>query len=429
MGDFNGLENSSESRQEDLRNTTHYPAGEESEQALLSPNSHYLGGFELSDVLWTSHHTEDFRATRAEYIVKRLRVMLVFFIITVPAWIFIDLYTLETEHLIPMIIARLIMPVVLLVIWMQSMKKPTHVRVTALLCITMLASTIFYSAAIIILHSGIAEKPLAGYEAMPFMAIALMGLFPATIGYGLTIMGMIILSYAGLQFWFGNLFTIEAFNTLWILFMTSGIALIIETGQLLMLLKLYRESTRDPLTGLINRRVLMKQLLAEIDLQKHTGRSFSIFMFDLDRFKRVNDQHGHLMGDSVLRKAAELMKEGLRSTDVLARFGGEEFIAILPGQTGKDSIPVAERIRKEFRNTVVVTDGGAEIRLSTSIGVTEYEPGEKIENALNRVDDSLYRAKELGRNRVVYSQSYPTENDTTLVNTEADSDNYEPTKA
>ncbi|MCH7880083.1 MAG: GGDEF domain-containing protein [Proteobacteria bacterium] len=417
---FSNPANSSKGGQEDLRDTTHYPAGEEPEKLLLNRTSNYLGGFELSDILGTSHHTEDFKATRSEYVVIRLRVMLIIFTLAVPAWIVIDLNSLERGHLIPMIVARMIMTGTLLMILMQSMKKLTHLRVSVLLVLTMLASTIFYSAAMIILHSGIPEKPLAGYEAMPFMAIAFMGLFPATLIYSLSVMGMIILSYVGLEFWLGSLFTIETINTLWILFMIAGVALIIETGQLLMLLKLYRESTRDPLTGLINRRVLMKQFSAEIDLQEESGRGFSIFMFDLDRFKRVNDAHGHLMGDIVLKKAAELMQEGLRSTDVLARFGGEEFIAILPGQSGTESIPVADRIREEFQNTVVVTDDGAEIRLSTSIGVTEYEPGEKIEDALNRVDDSLYRAKEMGRNLVVYSQSYPTENGITLANTEPD---------
>jgi diguanylate cyclase (GGDEF)-like protein len=394
----------------DLRDETHYPAGDRPEELLVNRISHTLGGFELTDILWSRHHTDDFKITRAEYVVIRLRVMLIFFTIAVPAWILVDIYTIDKEHLMPMVMARMTMAAALLVIWMQSMRALNHVRVYVLLALTMVASTLFYSVAIEILNHGTPEDPLAGYEAMPFMAVALMGLFPATFMYGLSISAMIILSYAGLQFGLGRLFSAETFNTLWILLMITFVVLWIQSGQLLMLLKLYRESTRDPLTGLINRRVLIKHLAAEAQMQKETGRGFTVFMFDLDRFKRVNDDHGHLMGDRVLKRAAEVMQSGLRSSDILARFGGEEFIAILPGQVGEDAVPVAERIREQFHNTVVEADDGAEISMSTSIGVTEFEPGENLESMLNRVDESLYRAKEMGRNLVVYSQSYVTDN-------------------
>ena len=156
---------------------------------------------------------------------------------------------------------------------------------------------------------------------------------------------------------------------------------------------------------MINRRVLMKRLHNELVGVSHGKPTFCILMFDLDRFKRVNDNYGHMMGDEVLKTTANVLQNGLRENDIVARFGGEEFVAVLPGASSKIAIAVAERIRQACYATKVTAPNGDPIQLSTSVGVTEYEPGEAIEIALNRVDEALYKAKELGRNRVVHSQS------------------------
>jgi diguanylate cyclase (GGDEF)-like protein len=172
-----------------------------------------------------------------------------------------------------------------------------------------------------------------------------------------------------------------------------------------MLLRLYRESTQDPLTGMINRRVLMKRLTTEIAHVSDGGSSFCILMFDLDRFKRINDKYGHLVGDKVLKATADILQKGLREHDIVARFGGEEFVAVLPGLKNGEAISIAERIRESCYGTKVMAPNGDGIQLSTSVGVTEYEAGEAIEVTLNRVDESLYEAKVMGRNRVVHRQS------------------------
>ena len=126
---------------------------------------------------------------------------------------------------------------------------------------------------------------------------------------------------------------------------------------------------------------------------------------DLDRFKRINDNYGHLIGDKVLKTTAEILQKGLREQDIVARFGGEEFLAVLTQCQYQEAITVAESIRKNLNQTMVSTPNGEEIQLSTSIGVTEYEIGEDISVTLNRADEALYEAKESGRNRVVHHQS------------------------
>ena len=114
---------------------------------------------------------------------------------------------------------------------------------------------------------------------------------------------------------------------------------------------------------------------------------------------------GHLTGDKVLKITAGLLQKGVRDDDTVARFGGEEFVAVLPGSGSEEAIAVAERIRASCYATKVTAPNGGVIQLSTSVGVTEYEAGEAIEITLNRADEALYKAKETGRNKVVHSQS------------------------
>lgn len=366
--------------------------------------SDFLDGFRLTEIFRTDAHSDDFSTTRLQYLVVRLRFLLLLFTGLVAAWIVVDFFMLTSDHFRSMLVARVLFAAVLVVLWSLSHGRRRLHAVLTLLTVTMFATMIFYGAACMIFASGVAEIPNAGYQAIPLFAVAVLGLFPMTLTYSTGVITMIAALYVGLQFWLGRMWTPELLGDLVTLALMGGVVLWIQMGQLLMLLRLYRESTRDPLTGLINRRVLMKQLVAEIEMHEDTGRCFTLMMFDLDHFKWVNDSYGHLVGDRVLQNAAHLMAEELRASDIIARYGGEEFLAVLPGRNRLEAIPVAERIRHLFeRRPIFVSPGGDAVSITTSIGVTEYESGERIEATLNRVDDYLYRAKQAGRNRVVSS--------------------------
>jgi diguanylate cyclase (GGDEF)-like protein len=263
----------------------------------------------------------------------------------------------------------------------------------------------FYAAAMLLLTQGAAEQPPAGYSFMPFLMIAMLGVFPLTLTWGGGLTAMVVLVHLVVVAFLGQWTTADAVDRLWVLLMVGGITVWIQSGQLLMLMKLYRESTEDPLTGMINRRALMKRLATEIAYVSNGKPTFCILMFDLDRFKKVNDNHGHLVGDKVLKTAAKLLQGGVREHDIVARFGGEEFIAVLPESTSEEAMEVAERIRRTVEGAHVTTSDGERISLSTSVGVTAYEMPEAIEETFNRADGSLFKAKVMGRNRVVQSQS------------------------
>jgi diguanylate cyclase (GGDEF)-like protein len=156
----------------------------------------------------------------------------------------------------------------------------------------------------------------------------------------------------------------------------------------------------DALTGIANRRALLdagERLLRRCQLD---GRSFSLIMFDLDHFKEVNDTFGHAAGDSVLQAFAAAVQSTLRPADVFGRYGGEEFIALLPGATIEAAQVIAERVRNSFAQLAMLA-ADRKIHATVSAGVASATSSALTLEAIIRIaDGALYRAKELGRNRV-----------------------------
>jgi diguanylate cyclase (GGDEF)-like protein len=159
------------------------------------------------------------------------------------------------------------------------------------------------------------------------------------------------------------------------------------------------KASRDELTGVYNRRALLAAMHDSKLQSDATGEPFSICVIDLDLFKRYNDEFDHLTGDQVLRTFARTVQEGLRAADFFGRYGGEEFVQILPRTPLAGAMAEAERLRSRIRtmDQPATSSGG---RLTISIGVAEYAPNESIEQTFARADSALYKAKHLGRDRV-----------------------------
>ncbi len=162
------------------------------------------------------------------------------------------------------------------------------------------------------------------------------------------------------------------------------------------------EVLTDPLTGLGNHRYLHD--VFQIEFRKHltTRQPLSCFMMDLDRFKKVNDKYGHPFGDHVLRHFAGLVKKSIREGDTATRYGGEEFLCILPNCGAEEALAVAERIRRTTEDYPFL-HGEKKVRVTVSIGtVTGYKrAGSNYRNLIVLADQALYEAKRRGRNRVV----------------------------
>lgn len=161
-------------------------------------------------------------------------------------------------------------------------------------------------------------------------------------------------------------------------------------------------STTDDLTGCLNRRKLDEILEQELARGSRTGEPLCCVTFDIDYFKQINDTHGHLGGDEVLRAVAQQAKQRLRSTDYLCRFGGDEFVVILPACPLNDALNVMEALRQSIDNTIHNLNG-SNCKVSISVGVTLADY--KLDNGtslLKRSDDALFKAKQNGRNRIIH---------------------------
>lgn len=154
----------------------------------------------------------------------------------------------------------------------------------------------------------------------------------------------------------------------------------------------------DPLTNLPNRRHFDALLSVQIETASRYGDPFSLLLIDLDLFKVINDTYGHLLGDKVLQRAATTLDSTRRAADVIARWGGEEFIVLAPKTDDVGAAIVAERLR----DAIATMEGPEELpMITTSIGVAQWRPGETAYDLVGRADRALYQAKDGGRNRVV----------------------------
>ncbi len=173
---------------------------------------------------------------------------------------------------------------------------------------------------------------------------------------------------------------------------------LLEREQLMR--QLEEQASTDSLTGLLNRRAFAARAQQEMVRAQRQQGALCVAVLDIDHFKKVNDTHGHDTGDAALKATAEACRRTLREVDVLARFGGEEFVVLLPDTPLADALQVAERLRLAIAALRLPLPDG-ELVFTTSIGVAAVTPGQPLEQALKAADEALYAAKHGGRNRVV----------------------------
>lgn len=175
---------------------------------------------------------------------------------------------------------------------------------------------------------------------------------------------------------------------------------------------LEQQAITDPLMGIYNRRYLDRRLMEESLRATRYEQSFSIFLIDLDHFKKINDTYGHQVGDLLLKKLATVIVGSVREVDVVIRYGGEEILVILPNTGMANAVELAERLRQNIAETIMIEpDPGKNrpaIYITVSIGVSGYRFADGWDNSrrvVERADKALYRAKSQGRNRVVSSEN------------------------
>ena len=165
--------------------------------------------------------------------------------------------------------------------------------------------------------------------------------------------------------------------------------------------KLGELAIRDGLTGAFRRGHIEAELRRQVKAWERQPEDFSILLLDIDFFKRVNDAHGHAVGDEVLRRLATQAQETLRGSDIFGRWGGEEFIVLLPATPLSQAVEAGERLRLAIADLTFTGEGGRRFCITVSVGVAQLAPGETADTLTERADKALYAAKSAGRNRVL----------------------------
>jgi diguanylate cyclase (GGDEF)-like protein len=170
---------------------------------------------------------------------------------------------------------------------------------------------------------------------------------------------------------------------------------------------LHEQATRDSLTGLWNRAMILESLDRELTRSRRENQPLAVIMADIDHFKHINDMHGHLVGDRVLRQTAHRLMTMLRPYDTVGRYGGEEFLVVLPGCAASAAMTLAERLRQSME-AEPIADNNQTFRVTLSLGVSVWDGQITAQELLHSADSALYEAKRGGRNRVMSAENLAT---------------------
>lgn len=361
----------------------------------------------MSDLLRAGRHSRYFDHTRSHHLFSRVRLIAWILVVLQSGWILVD------RLLLPETVSSILADgrvaasgcCLLLGFWFSHPYRLDISLIRLFLLILVLTVFQVWSNAVLVQY-GVASDTLAGYAFFPFMIITMLAIFPLTVLEVAGFAAFILLVEVVIQLWRGTFGEVSGLNDLWLLSVLGMIAGWASVNQLHMLLVLYRQATRDPLTGLANRRQVMSQLDGDIEDARTQQKPLAVMLLDLDKFKGFNDNYGHAAGDIVLKRFARILKEHTRNKAELAgRVGGEEFLVMLPDTEKDAALERAETILQACRQARLKVPTGDEVGFTASIGVAMYEPGEPRAQLLQRVDKALYEAKESGRDRYCLAEA------------------------
>lgn len=362
---------------------------------------HGLQRLHLNDLIFASHHATDFDGTRASQIHNRVQLLAFIYAILGLLWVGIDYATLPGEKLPALTAVRITTSAAFLALafWNHHPRRLNYARGRLALLVTL--PTLFFITSRLILDNTYSPAATMVYNFYPFVIVAQLAVFPLALIEGVLLVVPLVAGVVFIESFAGNIASLQVIGNFTLISLLLALALWAEMSQLQMLLRLYRQATRDPLTGLFNRRLLIERLDNEISRSQRHGNPLSLLLLDLDKFKRVNDTYGHIAGDMVLKTFSAIAEESIRNIDFIGRYGGEEFLVIMPETPIANACEAAERIRAACRQITVLTDDDQEISFSASIGVSQWREGDDNASLLERADIALYRAKEQGRDRVI----------------------------
>ncbi len=342
---------------------------------------------------------------RAEVIASRVRLVAWMFAVLTPSWILVDAFTYSWPLWGYLAALRLVTAgfFALIVVWSDETRDIRKARF--MLWALMLIPMAFFMISNPIMAQfemhGIAQAVSMGYIFLPFVMMAGLSIFPITAAEGLGYALPVMIVTAALPLVVDNLILVpfnSYFGALWLLGLIGVVATFAGMSQLHFMAQLVKQSSHDPLTQVYNRRAGIDLLASHFDLAKRGQFSLALAFIDLDHFKQINDNYGHEEGDNALREAAERIRCTLRGTDLVVRWGGEEFVVIMPNTSHENAIIPMTRLLE--RGLGARPD---EKQLTASIGVAERLADEcdDYRKLIDIADQRMYMAKSQGRCRIV----------------------------
>jgi len=363
----------------------------------------------LDDLLllaWPTGHSEILARHRAEVIVRRVRGISLLFAALTVAWIPVDAAVFGPSHWQSLAAARVVAAIALFALAAvcgAGATAPIQVR-TRLLVLYAIPAAFFAATLEIFLdmpREGVAAGVAAAYSFVPFMLAAGISAFPLTAFESLVLAAIAFLAEAWALNTRGRpLLPYTELEGFWLLVLIAGVAAFAAMSQLRLLAALVQQAVRDPLTLCLRRESGKELLDAQFLLAVRHGAPLTALFADIDHFKAVNDDFGHEVGDRVLAQVAASLRAALRESDVLVRWGGEEFLLVLPQAESAEAISLIDRLRA--RGFGRLPDGRA---VTLSIGVAEHRRDALVNSAdlVALADQRMYAAKQAGRNRFVAS--------------------------
>ncbi len=357
---------------------------------------------QLRELFTTKQHGLPISRHRAAILQSRVFFFSVVFAVLVPAWWGIDIFVMPEELCKELFWIRLLTAAVFGIIAWQSRKEPSLKRARVLLACMLAVTPLFHLLSDYFISSyELSETALIFaeiYALLPFIMVAGMTLFPLAIlefiAYAVPMLAVALFSIYPES----SAEIPKAIATLWLLVLLLGVALFSSMTQLRYMLSQVSHASYDVLTGMLSRRAGIEILELQFRLALMSEKSLSILYFDLDHFKVVNDTYGHDAGDKVLREASQLIRESVRKGDSVIRWGGEEFIVVLPTA---DSTEATEVVRRIMITGLGDRPDGTPVTASMGVAEIQRDGLKDWKAQVELADHRMYAAKTNGRARCV----------------------------
>lgn len=358
----------------------------------------------LGLLLWPVHHMPLLAAQRAEMILDRVRFIALFFSLLTSLWVALDIVLLPWPAWGQLALGRLVASLLFLLLGCafrsSNRTGDAYFALIALFAIP----TAFYVYSYGILHTlqldALSSVLSDVYAFLPFIILAGLGIFPLTaLESAVFALPVLVAEVVASALGFNALSLGQAIGTAWLSLMLAVVAALCGMSQLEFIIQLVRQAIRDGLTGSFTRSSGEELIDLQFIATSRSGTPLSIAFIDLDNFKLINDAYGHEAGDQALVAASLSLRDTIRSGDVLVRWGGEEFVVILPGANSEEAQQVMQRLR--INGLGQRPDGSL---LTASIGIAEriQDHAADYRHLVEIADQRMYRAKMNGKDRMVF---------------------------